>query len=185
MCLSIFLFLSGIGTCPQILILTRGVKHWEKTFSTRGYAKIQIQRPFFDNKKDMKNYCVENPNKNTYPSASSTHRNFYFWVTLKSQILVAFQSSWSQLFLGKFWQFWADSTALTMVESMPKLGLKYLKPHNFWTMSPNAMCSVSLKRLPSMSIASKNFKKSNNLLHSQQLAKKRKEPFWLSWSFRG
>ena len=133
----------------------------------------------------MRNYCVENPNKNTYPSASSIHRNFYFWVTLKSQILVAFQSSWSQLFLGKFWQFWADSTALTVAKSLPKLGLKYLKPHNFWTISPNAMYSISIKSYHlSMSTASKNFKKSNNLLHSQQLAQKRKELFRLSWSFR-
>jgi hypothetical protein len=34
----------------------------KKSFSTRGYAEIHIQRPFFNNKKDIKNYCIENPN---------------------------------------------------------------------------------------------------------------------------
>jgi hypothetical protein len=32
---------------------------------------------------------------------------------------------------GKFWQFWADFAALTVAESMPKLGLKSYKPQNF------------------------------------------------------
>jgi hypothetical protein len=31
----------------------------------------------------------------------------------------------------------------------------------------------------------KNFKKSKNLLNSQQPAQNRKKPFWLPWSFRG
>jgi hypothetical protein len=44
MCLSIFLFLSGLGTCPQNLIPTRDVEHGEKN---------QIQRLVFDNKKDI------------------------------------------------------------------------------------------------------------------------------------
>jgi hypothetical protein len=34
----------------------------KKSFSTRGYAKIHIQRPFLDNKKDIKNHFFENPN---------------------------------------------------------------------------------------------------------------------------
>jgi hypothetical protein len=34
----------------------------KKSFSARGYAEIHIQRPFFDNKKDIKIYCIENPN---------------------------------------------------------------------------------------------------------------------------
>jgi hypothetical protein len=36
---------------------------------------------------------------------------------------------------GQFWanfgQFWADFAALTVADSMPQLGLKSLKPHNF------------------------------------------------------
>jgi hypothetical protein len=46
---------------------------------------------------------------------------------------------------GTFWQFWADFSALATADSMPKLRLKSLKPHNFRTMSPNAMCSISLE----------------------------------------
>ena len=54
MCLSVFLFLSELATCLQNLIPTRGVEHWEKkSFSARGYAEIHIQRPFFENKKDI------------------------------------------------------------------------------------------------------------------------------------
>jgi hypothetical protein len=34
----------------------------KKSFSARGYAEIHKQRLFFDNKKDMRNYCIENPN---------------------------------------------------------------------------------------------------------------------------
>jgi hypothetical protein len=34
----------------------------KKSLSRRGYAEIHIQMPFFDNKKDIKNYCIENPN---------------------------------------------------------------------------------------------------------------------------
>jgi hypothetical protein len=93
MCLSTFLFLSKLGTCLQNLIPTRGVEHWEKNhFPTRGYAKIHIQRPFFDNKKDIKKFIVLKIQMvNIYSSASSTHR-FFFLETLKSQFLVAFQS---------------------------------------------------------------------------------------------
>jgi hypothetical protein len=36
---------------------------------------------------------------------------------------------------GQFWavfgQFWADFAALTVADSMPQLGLKSKKPHNF------------------------------------------------------
>jgi hypothetical protein len=47
--------------------------------------------------------------------------------------------------LGSFGQIWADSPALIVADSMLQLGLKSEKPHNFWTMSPNFMCSVSLE----------------------------------------
>jgi hypothetical protein len=32
---------------------------------------------------------------------------------------------------GSFRQFWADFAALTVADSMPQLGLKSEKPHNF------------------------------------------------------
>jgi hypothetical protein len=35
----------------------------KNSFSTRRYAEIHIQRPFFDNKKGIqKNCCIKNPN---------------------------------------------------------------------------------------------------------------------------
>jgi hypothetical protein len=36
MCLSIFLFLSELGTCPQNLIPTRGVEHCKKNHFLQG-----------------------------------------------------------------------------------------------------------------------------------------------------
>jgi hypothetical protein len=37
----------------------------KSSISTRGYAEIHIQRPLFDNKKDIKNSWIENPNGGT------------------------------------------------------------------------------------------------------------------------
>jgi hypothetical protein len=48
--------------------------------------------------------------------------------------------------LGRFGQIWADFPAFTVAaESMPELGLKSSKPHNFSTMSPNVTCNGSLE----------------------------------------
>jgi hypothetical protein len=44
--------------------------------------------------------------------------------------------------LGSFGQIWK---AFTVAESMPKLGLKSSKPHNFSTMSPNVTCNGLLE----------------------------------------
>jgi hypothetical protein len=46
---------------------------------------------------------------------------------------------------GKFGQFWADFPAFTVAESMPELGQKSSKPHNFSTVSPNITCNGSLE----------------------------------------
>jgi hypothetical protein len=43
--------------------------------------------------------------------------------------------------LGSFGQFWAEFAAFTVAESMPELGLKSSKPHNFSTVSPNVTCN--------------------------------------------
>jgi hypothetical protein len=47
--------------------------------------------------------------------------------------------------LGSFGQIWADFPAFTMAESMPELGLKFSKPHNFSTVSPNVTCNGLLE----------------------------------------
>jgi hypothetical protein len=84
----------------------------------------------------------------TYSSASSTRRNFYFSITLKSRFLVEFQSFiFGQILVnfGSFGQFWAEFAAFTVAESMPELGLKSSKPHNFSTVSPNVTCNGLLE----------------------------------------
>jgi hypothetical protein len=47
--------------------------------------------------------------------------------------------------LGSFGQIWAEFAAFTVAESMPELGLKSSKPHNFSTVSPNVTCNGSLE----------------------------------------
>jgi hypothetical protein len=66
--------------------------------------------------------------KNTKISIFGGISKFHFWADF-----------------GKFGQFWADFAALTVADSMPQLGLKSLKPHNFLTISPNVTCSISLE----------------------------------------
>ena len=89
----IFLFIFELGTCLQNLIFTKVVEGCRKIISTKGYAEIHIQRPFFENKISIwkilgfKVQMVE-----TCSSTSSTCRNFYFWKTPKSRFLVVFQS---------------------------------------------------------------------------------------------
>jgi hypothetical protein len=121
----------------------------KKSFSARGYAEIHIQWPILDNKNSIWKFLgLKIRTVETCSSASSTRNFFYFWKILKSRFLVEFQSFiFGQILanLGSFGQFWADFAALIVADSMPQLGLKSYKPHNFWTISPNVMCSVSLE----------------------------------------
>jgi hypothetical protein len=51
----------------------------KKSFSARGYAEIHIQRPFFDNKKDiLKILGLEIQMLKACSSVSSKYTNFYF-----------------------------------------------------------------------------------------------------------
>jgi hypothetical protein len=47
--------------------------------------------------------------------------------------------------LGSFGQIWPEFAALIVVEGMPKVGLKTLKPSNSSTVNPNATWNVSLE----------------------------------------
>jgi hypothetical protein len=81
----------------------------KKLFSTKGYAEIHKQRPFFGNKNSIwKILGLKIQTVETCSSASSTHRNFYFWKKLKSRFLVEFQSFIFGQILANFGQFWAD-----------------------------------------------------------------------------
>jgi hypothetical protein len=66
----------------------------KKSLSARGYAEIHIQRPLFDNKNSIlkKILGLKIRTVETCSSASSIHRNFYFWKILKSRFLMEFQS---------------------------------------------------------------------------------------------
>jgi hypothetical protein len=61
--------------------------------------------------------------------------------------------------LGSFGQIWADFHAFTMAESMPELGLKSSKPHNFSTVSPNFTCNGSLENYHPYLYPQKEFQK--------------------------
>jgi hypothetical protein len=69
--------------------------------------------------------------KNTKISILAEFQSFIF-----GQILANFDS---------FGQIWADFPAFTVAESMPELGLKSSKPHNFSTVSPNITCNGSVE----------------------------------------
>jgi hypothetical protein len=71
------------------------------------------------------------------------HYNLDFWWYFKVSSLGKF---WQILaVLSSFGQIWADFSALTVAESMPELGLKSSKPHNFSTVSPNVTSKGSLE----------------------------------------
>jgi hypothetical protein len=54
------------------------------------------------------------------------HLNLNFWLYFK---VPQANCLWANF--GSFGQFWVDSAALTVADSMPQLGLKSLKPYNF------------------------------------------------------
>jgi hypothetical protein len=65
MSLFVFLFLRELGTCSQKSHAHKRCGALKKTsISTRGYAEIHIQRSIFylQQKKHIKNSCIENPN---------------------------------------------------------------------------------------------------------------------------
>jgi hypothetical protein len=112
----------------------------KKIFSAKGYAEIHIQRPFFDNNNSiwkilgLKIRMVE-----TCSSASSTHRNFYFWKTLKSWFLAEFQS----FIIGQILAVLGRFSCIQSGWEHARTGLKSSKPYNFSTVSPNVTCNGS------------------------------------------
>jgi hypothetical protein len=63
MSLSIFLFLSELGTCPQNLIRRGGVEHWEKNhFPQGGMLKFTYKGRFLTIKIAYEISWIENPN---------------------------------------------------------------------------------------------------------------------------
>jgi hypothetical protein len=65
----------------------------KKSFSARGYAEIHIQRPYFDDTKDIwKILGLKIQTVETCSSVPSIRGNFYFGKILKSRFLAEFQS---------------------------------------------------------------------------------------------
>jgi hypothetical protein len=90
MCLSIFLFLSESSTCAQ------DVWRIEKNIIFhKGYVEnSHIKAIFWQCKRHIKNYCIENPNcECIYSSTSPTQISFLLLKKIESRFLVAFQSS--------------------------------------------------------------------------------------------
>jgi hypothetical protein len=69
------------------------------------------------------------------------------FILKKTKISILGGISKSRLWIdfGKFGQIWANFPAFTVAESVPKLGLKSSKPHNFSTVGPNVTCNGSLE----------------------------------------
>jgi hypothetical protein len=161
----------------------------KKSFSARGYAEIHIQRPFFDNKNSIWKFLgLKIQTKETCSSTPSTHRNIFFWKILNYQFLAEFQSFiFGQILanFGNFGQFWADFAALTVANSMPQHGLKSLKPHNVWTISPNDTCSISLESYNPYLQPQKVSKNQKNYCIYISLPRITKSHIWESQAFRG
>jgi hypothetical protein len=114
----------------------------KKLFSAKGYSEIQYKGRFltikiaYEKFLDLKIQMVR-----TCSSASSTHRNFYFWKTLKSQFLAEFQSFiFGQILavLGRFGQIFLHSQ---WPRACPNLGWNLQNPITFqpWVQMLHAM----------------------------------------------
>jgi hypothetical protein len=104
----------------------------KKLFSAKGYTEIHIQRPFFENKNGIwKILGLKIQTVEICSSASSTHRNFYFWKTLKSWFLVVFQSFIFGQILANFGSFGQIFMHSQWLRAGPNLGWNLQKPITF------------------------------------------------------
>jgi hypothetical protein len=145
----------------------------KKLFPAKGYADIQIQMPFFDNKNSiwiilgLKIRTVE-----TCSSTSCTHRNLFIWKTLKSQFLVQFRSFiFGQILanFGSFGQFWVDLGRICSIHSgweHARTWAEIFKTPKLLNRESKCYMQRLVGKLPSICIDSKSFKISKNLLHS-------------------
>jgi hypothetical protein len=107
----------------------------KKKNSTRGYVEIHIQRPFFDNKKGIQKIVVLKIQLvGTCFGASSIYKilflkkyqNLNFWWYFK---VPQANGLWADF--DKIWQFWIDSVAMAVADSMPSFERKKGKCHIF------------------------------------------------------
>jgi hypothetical protein len=124
MCLSIFLFLIELGTCPQNLIPAKGVEHWEKNhFPQGGMLKFTYKDRFWTIKIAYEKFLDWKSERWKHVLVPPLHVQIcIFEKILKSRFLVEFQSFiFGQILanLGSFGQIFAS---LTVADSMPQLG---------------------------------------------------------------
>jgi hypothetical protein len=107
MSLSIFLFLSELGTCPPNLISTRGVEHWEKNhFPQGGMLKFTYKGHFLTTKKTYKKFLNWKSKWWKHALVPPLHVQFFFQKNFKFFSLgISKFCLWVDY--GKFWEFWA------------------------------------------------------------------------------
>jgi hypothetical protein len=121
----------------------------KKKISTRKYAEIHIQRPFFDNKKSIqKIVLLKFQMVRTCFSASSTYKIFFFEKKVKISIFGGISKFFKLIVFGhilpnfgSFGLLWADSATMAVVDSMPSFERKKKeKHHNFSKKCQNLVC---------------------------------------------
>ena len=153
--------------------------------------KFTYKGRFLTKKRHIKNSWIENPkNEHIFQCFFYTQKFLFskntkisiFGGILKFLKLIVFGQIFANF--GSFLQFWADPAAFTVADSMPQLGLKSLKPHDFGTMSPNVMCSVSLKNYHPYLQLQQVSKNPKIYCIYNSLSKVPKFHIWNSWAFR-
>jgi hypothetical protein len=79
----------------------------KKSFSTRGYAEIHIQRPFFDNKNRIWKILGLKSKRWKHALGHPLHVKFYFKKNTKISIFGGISKFYFWANFGKFGQFWA------------------------------------------------------------------------------
>jgi hypothetical protein len=122
----------------------------------------------------MKNCCIENPNCEHIVWCLFFIENLFFWKKIKISIFGGISNFLKLIVFG---QFWADSTALIVVESMPKARLKSLKSFNSSTVNPKITWSGSLENYHPYSLLQKVSKNPQIYYIHNSLSKNSKNHF--------
>jgi hypothetical protein len=136
-----FFFLSVLGTCSQNFMPTRSVEPWGKhQFPEGGLLKFTYKGRFLTITKVYKTILYWNFKQRKHALVLSLPEKKYFWETLKSRFWVVFQS----FVFGQILAVLGSFGKLVIADCMPKLWLKSLKPHNFWTVHPHKYAKSQL-----------------------------------------
>jgi hypothetical protein len=126
----IFLFLVELGTCPQNLIPTRRVEHWEKNqFPQLGMLKFTYKGNFLTIKKAYGKLMYWKSKRWAYTLMPPLHIEIFFPKKIKisnfggiSKFFKLIVFGQISALLGTFGQIWVDFAAFIVAKNMPKLG---------------------------------------------------------------